>query len=156
MYLKSQLESYKVYLTNIRSKTVTANSSTSTLASLSSAMSNLGFGKKKATSAIPESLSQSDETLSESTTTMPPSHRKTVTYTHKELEKDGVIINSSVPETRRPNVTVAIEIFSEGLFVLNLMYKGRDKPILEMVYPPSCIDSPLTYHTYPLFCRISV
>ncbi|ORZ30734.1 putative GTPase-activating protein, partial [Catenaria anguillulae PL171] len=63
----------------------------------------------------------------------PPKHEpSTKAFAHAQLEKDGVIVESNVPEQRRPNISVGITCPSPGSFLVSLDYKGRDRPILEM------------------------
>ena len=74
-------------------------------------------------------------------------------FTHAQLEKDGIIVESNVPDNRyvalqdrlsslsgtltflclrRPNIYFNITSPSPGTFIIALHYKGRDKAILEM------------------------
>ncbi|RKP25982.1 Rho GTPase activation protein [Syncephalis pseudoplumigaleata] len=92
-YLRSQLDSYKAYLQNVRLQS-----------------SGLDLKKKSKSARV----------------TGP------VKFTHMQLEKDGVIIESNVPENRRSNIYFNIMSPSTGTFVISLHYKGREKAILEM------------------------
>ncbi|KAK9764020.1 RasGAP protein, variant 2 [Basidiobolus ranarum] len=53
-------------------------------------------------------------------------------FSHHQLERDGVIFECNVPETRRNNIFFNIVSPIPGTFVISLHYKGREKPILEM------------------------
>ncbi|RKP13691.1 hypothetical protein BJ684DRAFT_5651, partial [Piptocephalis cylindrospora] len=53
-------------------------------------------------------------------------------FSHVSLERDGVIAESNVPETRRANIYFNIRSPLPGTFIISLHYKGRDKAILEM------------------------
>ncbi|KAI8808428.1 ras GTPase-activating protein [Cladochytrium replicatum] len=53
-------------------------------------------------------------------------------FTHSQLEKDGIIVESNVPENRRNNIYFNILSPVSGTFIIALHYKGRDKAILEM------------------------
>eukprot|EP01137_Pigoraptor_chileana_P029672 Opistho-2@15132 len=55
-----------------------------------------------------------------------------VRFNHVQLEKEGVIIESDVPENRRNNIYFNFSSPEPGLFVIALFYKGRDKAIVEM------------------------
>ncbi|KAJ3412391.1 glyceraldehyde-3-phosphate dehydrogenase 1 [Chytridiales sp. JEL 0842] len=90
-YLRSQLESYKAYLQNVRVQ-----------ASL--AVSKNGKGQLQGP----------------------------YKFSHAQLEKDGVIVESSVPDNRKPNIFFDISSPVAGTFLIALNYKGREKPILEM------------------------
>jgi Ras GTPase-activating-like protein IQGAP2/3 len=82
-YLRSQLESYKAYLQNVRVQ-----------ASLATTKSGKGQlqGPYK--------------------------------FTHAQLEKDGVIVESSVPDNRRSNIFFSISSPIAGTFLITLNYKG--------------------------------
>jgi Ras GTPase-activating-like protein IQGAP2/3 len=82
-YLRSQLESYKAYLNNVRVQS--------------------GAGAKK-------------------------SKKKDVVgpfkFTHVQLEKDGIIVESNVPENRRANIYVNLVSPLPGTFIISMHYKG--------------------------------
>jgi Ras GTPase-activating-like protein IQGAP2/3 len=46
-------------------------------------------------------------------------------FTHAQLEKDGVIVRSNVPENRRSNIFFMFRSPLAGTFVISLHYKGR-------------------------------
>jgi Ras GTPase-activating-like protein IQGAP2/3 len=91
-YLRSQLDSYKAYLQNVRLQA-----------------SSVDIKKNKPSKPIGP-----------------------IKFTHQQLEKDGVIVESNVPENRRSNIFFNIASPSPGTFVISLHYKGREKAILEM------------------------
>ncbi|KAJ1566356.1 glyceraldehyde-3-phosphate dehydrogenase 1 [Cladochytrium tenue] len=91
-YLKTQLESYKAYLQNVRVQTGLATSLKGS--------KGLVQGPFK--------------------------------FTHAQWEKDGIIVESNVPEARRANIFFNIFSPVAGSFVIALHYKGRERPILEM------------------------
>ena len=53
-------------------------------------------------------------------------------FTHQDLEKQGVIQKSNVPENRRANIYFNITSPSPGTFVISLHYKGRNRGLLEL------------------------
>ncbi|OMJ14896.1 GTPase-activating protein [Smittium culicis] len=53
-------------------------------------------------------------------------------FSHKDLEAMGVIITSNVPKNRRVNLTFLILCLSPSTYTLEIIYKGRDRPILFM------------------------
>ncbi|KAI7550509.1 ras GTPase activator [Hortaea werneckii] len=53
-------------------------------------------------------------------------------FSHQELEKQGVIQKSNVPENRRANIFFNITSPSPGTFVISLHYKGRNRGLLEL------------------------
>ncbi|ETN45412.1 uncharacterized protein HMPREF1541_09243 [Cyphellophora europaea CBS 101466] len=53
-------------------------------------------------------------------------------FTHAQLEKDGVIVRSNVPENRRSNIFFMFRSPLAGTFVISLHYKGRARGLLEL------------------------
>ncbi|KAH0609545.1 uncharacterized protein H6S33_013031 [Morchella sextelata] len=53
-------------------------------------------------------------------------------FTHQQLEKEGVIQKSNVPDNRRANIFFTITSPSPGTFVISLHYKGRNRGLLEL------------------------
>jgi len=53
-------------------------------------------------------------------------------FTHQDLERQGVIQKSNVPENRRANIYFNITSPSPGTFVISLHYKGRNRGLLEL------------------------
>ncbi|RMD42339.1 hypothetical protein DV735_g2792, partial [Chaetothyriales sp. CBS 134920] len=53
-------------------------------------------------------------------------------FTHAQLEKDGVIVTSNVPENRRGNIFFMFRSPLAGTFVISLHYKGRARGLLEL------------------------
>ncbi|KAG8905998.1 glyceraldehyde-3-phosphate dehydrogenase 1 [Tulasnella sp. 403] len=104
-YLRSQLEQYKAYLQNVR-LTTSKDKSAQPISVVS-----VGGKEKKA----PKS------------TVMGPYR-----FTHAQLEKEGIIVESNVPENRRPHIYFNITSPTPGTYIIALHYKGRDKAILEM------------------------
>ncbi|CAG8446618.1 5494_t:CDS:10 [Acaulospora colombiana] len=105
-YLRSQLDSYKAYLQNVRQQT-----SKDSVGGPGSSVIKVGDKDKK------------------------PTKRKILgpyKFTHAQLERDGVIVESNVPENRRPNIYFNITSPIPGTFIIALHYKGRDAAILEM------------------------
>jgi Ras GTPase-activating-like protein IQGAP2/3 len=51
-------------------------------------------------------------------------------FTHAQLEKDGVIVRSNVPENRRGNIFFMFRSPLAGTFVISLHYKGRSSNVL--------------------------
>jgi Ras GTPase-activating-like protein IQGAP2/3 len=121
-YLRSQLEQYKAYLQNVRltaSKDKGAPTGVGVVA--------VGGKEKKPTKS----------------TALGPYR-----FTHAQLEKEGIIVESNVPDNRfvpvhvfagvsdigrsRPNIYFNITSPTPGTFIIALHYKGREKAILEM------------------------
>lgn len=108
-YLKSQLEQYKAYLQNVRI-TSSANQKGKTVGGGVGVVSVDGKEKK-----VPKTQSLGP-----------------FKFTHAQFEKDGVIVDTNVPENRRTNIFFQIISPSPGTFIIALHYKGREKAILEM------------------------
>lgn len=106
-YLRQQLDSYKAYLQNVRVQS--------------------GGGKDKAAVGVGVLSVGGKEKKQKETKVLGP-----YKFTHAQLEKDGIIITSQVPENRRANIFFYITSPLPGTFIIALHYKGRDKPILEM------------------------
>ncbi|KKA18074.1 GTPase activating protein Sar1 [Rasamsonia emersonii CBS 393.64] len=53
-------------------------------------------------------------------------------FTHQQLEKEGVIRKSNVPENRRANIYFMFKSPTPGTFVISLHYKGRARGLLEL------------------------
>lgn len=123
-YLRSQLEQYKAYLQNVR-----LTSSKDKGASTGVGVVTVGGKDKKPVKAA----------------VMGPYR-----FTHAQLEKEGIIVESNVPDNRyvaklccveylpypfwirRPNIFFNITSPTPGTFIIALHYKGREKAILEM------------------------
>lgn len=135
-YLQSQLVTYKAYLQNVRMQSGGASQKTTALEnchSMASAYSD-------------QTVQDQQHPLSDTTnrTTMhrttplakSNSNKKKSTgpfrFTHQQLEKDGIIVESEVPEYRRANIFLMIQSPITGTFIISLHYKGREKPILEI------------------------
>ncbi|KAF8526311.1 Rho GTPase activation protein [Hysterangium stoloniferum] len=105
-YLRGQLEQYKAYLQNVR-LTASKDKGSST----GVGVVTVNGKEKKATK----------------TAVLGPYR-----FTHAQLEKEGIIVESNVPENRRPNIYFNITSPTPGTFIIALHYKGREKAILEM------------------------
>ncbi|KAG9226724.1 hypothetical protein CCMSSC00406_0008424 [Pleurotus cornucopiae] len=105
-YLRSQLEHYKAYLQNVR---LTASSE-------KAAGSGVGVVTVGGNKAKPVKQ-----------TFLGPYR-----FTHSQLMQEGIIVDSKVPEHRRPNIYFNISSPSPSTFIIALHYKGREKPILEL------------------------
>ncbi|KAI5307621.1 glyceraldehyde-3-phosphate dehydrogenase 1, partial [Ascosphaera atra] len=53
-------------------------------------------------------------------------------FTHQQLEKEGVILKSNVPDNRRANIFFMFKSPLPGTFVISLHYKGRARGLLEL------------------------
>jgi len=50
-----------------------------------------------------------------------------IKYTHAQLEKEGVIVESNIPENRKSNIYFNISSPIPGSFIIELYYKGKKK-----------------------------
>ncbi len=121
-YMRSQLEQYKAYLQNVR-LTASKDKGSSTGVGV---ITVGGKEKKPAKAAV-----------------LGPYR-----FTHAQLEKEGIIVESNVPDNRlvrarsfmiltdaafrRPNIYFNITSPTPGTFIIALHYKGRERAILEM------------------------
>jgi len=106
-YLRSQLEQYKAYLQNVRLK----SSKDKHVAGVGVGVVTVGGKEKKPAK---------------------PTVQGPYRFTHAQLEKEGIIVESNVPENRRPHIYFNITSPTPGTFIIALHYKGREKAILEM------------------------
>ncbi|KAI8645360.1 Rho GTPase activation protein [Parasitella parasitica] len=113
-YLKSQLESYKAYLQNVRMQTTPGGAS-------SKINQTVGIGVEVVDPKISKKLHNYK------TAALGP-----FKYTHQQLEKEGIIAVTEVPENRRNQIFLTIASPLPGTFIIALHYKGRDKPVLEI------------------------
>lgn len=106
-YLRSQLDTYKSYLQNVR---ITS-----------------GAAKDKQVGGIGVVAYGGKEKRQNKSQVLGPYR-----FTHAQMEKDGIIVDSNVPENRQANIFFNITSPSPGTFIIALHYKGREKAILEM------------------------
>ncbi|KAI0635985.1 Rho GTPase activation protein [Trametes polyzona] len=105
-YLRGQLEQYKAYLQNVR-----LTSSKDKGASTGVGVVTVGGKEKKPAKPVVHGPYR---------------------FTHAQLEKEGIIVESNVPDNRRPNIYFNFTSPTPGTFIIALHYKGREKAILEM------------------------
>ncbi|KAK4689403.1 Ras GTPase-activating-like protein IQGAP2/3, partial [Tremellales sp. Uapishka_1] len=103
-YLRSQLEQYKAYLQNVR----------------------MTSSKDKGGGVGVVTVNGKEKKAIKSSVLGP------YRFTHSQFEKEGIIMESNVPENRRVNIYFNITSPTPGTFIIALHFKGRDKPILEM------------------------
>ncbi|KZV73097.1 ras GTPase-activating protein [Peniophora sp. CONT] len=108
-YMRGQLEQYKAYLQNVR-LTSTKEGGKGGVGTAVGVVSVGGKEKKPVKAAV-----------------LGPYR-----FTHAQLEKEGIIVESNVPDNRRPNIYFNITSPTPGTFIIALHYKGREKAILEM------------------------
>lgn len=102
-FMRAQLETYKSYLQNVRATTDRGVGGIGVL-------TVNGKEKKPAKSTV-----------------LGPYR-----FTHSQFEKEGIIIETNVPEARRPQIFFNIISPSSGTFLIALHFKGRQQAILEM------------------------
>ncbi|KAI9461715.1 ras GTPase-activating protein [Lactarius psammicola] len=105
-YMRGQLEQYKAYLQNVR---ITASKDKGS--AIAVGVVSVGGKEKKPLKAA----------------VLGPYR-----FTHAQLEREGIIVESNVPDNRRPNIYFNITSPTPGTFIIALHYKGREKAILEM------------------------
>jgi Ras GTPase-activating-like protein IQGAP2/3 len=115
-YLKSQLESYKAYLQNVRMQS-------------GAGVGSGGGNSKKQIVGIGVEVVNAKPSKK---TNKAPAVQGPFKFTHQQLEKDGIIAQTEVPEHRRDHIFLTISSPIPGTFIIALNYKGRDKPVLEI------------------------
>ncbi|KAL7321126.1 RasGAP protein [Mucor circinelloides] len=113
-YLKSQLESYKAYLQNVRMQTTP------------------GGGSSKKNQVVGIGVEVVDPKACKKANNAKSTVQGPFKYTHQQLEKEGIIAETEVPENRRNHIFLTIASPLPGTFIIALHYKGRDKPVLEI------------------------
>ncbi|KAI9306641.1 Rho GTPase activation protein [Cunninghamella echinulata] len=111
-YLRGQLESYKAYLQNVRIQSSGAEKQTK---------KSVGIGVQVGNNRSNSHTNRKNGGI-----------QGPFKFTHSQLEKDGVISQSTVPESRRPNIYFAFTSPLPGTFIIAMHFKGREKAILEM------------------------
>jgi len=107
VFLQQQVTAYEQYLGNVR-----VNCATSSLSSLATTASIDPATPNPKVKPQPEPK--------------PSSKKKgAVKLSHTQLEKDGVIITSEVPEERRSNIFFSFASNTPGTFDVVVMYKSR-------------------------------
>lgn len=87
----------------------------------------LGKKNKKSSGSINSHSSGSTHTTNSSSNSS-----GSFRFTYHQLEKEGVIVQSEVPDFRRANIYLLVQSPTPGTFIISLHYKGREKPILEI------------------------
>ncbi|KAL1921741.1 uncharacterized protein VTP21DRAFT_10383 [Calcarisporiella thermophila] len=105
-YLRSQLESYKAYLQNARLQ---------------------ASGDKNSAGLGVVTVGKKQKPVRQKTQLVGP-----FKFAHQQLEKDGIIVESGIPENRQSNVYFSFISPQPGAFVISLHYKNRERPILEL------------------------
>jgi Ras GTPase-activating-like protein IQGAP2/3 len=119
-YLTSQLESYKAYLQNVRIQSGRrSNKSTFSLGIIEKS-------PQPVDTKLP--ISNHHKKKNNSSNHQPGPFK----FTHQQLEKEGIIVESEVPEYRRANIFLMVQSPVTGTFIISLHYKGRERPILEI------------------------
>jgi Ras GTPase-activating-like protein IQGAP2/3 len=128
-YLKSQLESYKAYLQNVRMQ--------------SSAGVGAGNSKKQVIGiGVEVTDAKHNKKPSKSNHVQGP-----FKFSHQQLEKEGVIAETEVPDSRRSHIFLTISSPLPGTFIISLHYRGRDKPVLEIDLKLDDLLEKVIYHT---------
>ncbi|KAI8338627.1 Rho GTPase activation protein [Chlamydoabsidia padenii] len=127
-YLRGQLESYKAYLQNVRIQSSGAEKQTKKSVGIGVQVSGHGtHGANGGGGGFLDGGHAGHGNKKKGSDTQGP-----FKFSHSQLEKDGVISQSNVPESRRPDVYFAFTSPLPGTFIIAMRFKGRDKPILEM------------------------
>lgn len=141
-YLTSQLVSYKAYLQNVRMQSTIQRQKKkkrNTLSILKTSLTEISNNQQQKSIFYNSNTSTSPTSPSYKNSKKPNNNSNNnnnpigpFIFTHHQLEKDGIISESEVPEYRKTNMYLMIESPSTGAFIISLHYKGREKPIVEM------------------------
>jgi Ras GTPase-activating-like protein IQGAP2/3 len=100
-FLQQQLSAYEVYLLNVKSLSLPNTSSAG----------NTSTEKKK------DKVDKEKEKKLKK--------KQSFKFSHTQLEKDGIIISSDVPDERRTNIFFAFASPNPGTFTVTVLYKNR-------------------------------
>lgn len=103
-YLKSQLESYKAYLQNVRIQSGGGDKSNK---------KQVGIGVQVTDGKVKQKSGKQH-------------FQGPAKFTHQQLEREGIIAETEVPEYRRSNIYLTIISPIPGTFIIALHYKGMD------------------------------
>ncbi|CEP16815.1 hypothetical protein [Parasitella parasitica] len=137
-YLQSQLETYKAYLQNVRMQSAGGPNNRRIIAVNSSddTTNTPALVDQNQQRPLSDFTNTAVKAITAATTPAKNSNKKKPTgpfkFTHQQLEKDGIIVESEVPESRKANIFLMIQSPITGTFIISLHYKGREKPILEI------------------------
>ncbi|PKI82801.1 RasGAP protein [Malassezia vespertilionis] len=109
VYLKSQLDTYKSYLCNIR-----VAAGTSKEGRTPTGLGLVSVGGKEVKSPRPQGNKQT--------------HR----FTYQQLDRAKLIRECRLPADRRDQTFFSIQSPMPGTFLISMYYKSRDEPVLEM------------------------
>ena len=118
-FLTRQIEDYRQYLQNVRMKAgaiileknpTEVNEKTLTLSTNSILAPNI---------SVMESSTGEMRTL-------------TARFTHHQLEREGVIVDSNITLSRRLNIYISIVSPEPGSFLLSIFYRGRKEPLAKL------------------------
>ncbi|KAJ2517651.1 RasGAP protein [Coemansia sp. RSA 2049] len=117
-YLRSQIETYKAYLSNVRMQSATPKNQ-----------------RKK--NAVPVGVTVVDPKPLQSRRQqmkrdVPDKRSAVYDFKLDVLERMGVVCKSNIPENRQDKVYFSFSSPSTACYVIRLFYKGREKPVINM------------------------
>jgi Ras GTPase-activating-like protein IQGAP2/3 len=108
-FLQQQLSTYEVYLVNVKQQSLPHTNSNATPSSSSS-------GDKK---------DKKDSKADKKDDKKNAKKKGSFKFSHVQLEKDGIIISSDVPDERRSNIFFSFASPNPGTFSVTVLYKNR-------------------------------
>jgi Ras GTPase-activating-like protein IQGAP2/3 len=108
-FLQQQLSTYEVYLVNVKQQSL-PNTTSNTSATPASAVAD-----KKAKDSKADKKDEKKQSKK----------KGSFKFSHVQLEKDGIIITSDVPDERRSNIFFSFASPSPGTFTVTVLYKSR-------------------------------
>ncbi|KAI8318384.1 putative ras GTPase-activating protein sar1 [Martensiomyces pterosporus] len=116
-YLVLQIETYKAYLSNVRMQSATPKNQ------------RKKHGMPVGVTVVNNNPMQSRRQNQKKDSAKPIGPFK---YSLIQLERDGVVCESNIPETRRGGLYFAITSPMPASYVIELFFKGREKPIIHI------------------------
>jgi Ras GTPase-activating-like protein IQGAP2/3 len=111
-FLQQQLSTYEVYLVNVKQQSLPHTPSGPTHAAGVSANNATGDKKTKEKVDKDKDKKQSKK-------------KQSFKFSHVQLEKDGIIISSDVPDERRSNIFFSFASPTPGTYTVTVLYKSR-------------------------------
>jgi Ras GTPase-activating-like protein IQGAP2/3 len=125
-FLQQQLKAYKEYLENVRKNC--GSPATAKFVDMRLFLYSFLIFIYFLAVRNPEKSAKKDKSSSKSSSSAPAPVKKTgpFKFSHKQLEADGVIMESDVPQERRSGITFSFTCSTPGIFDIAVVYKFKN------------------------------
>jgi len=132
-FLQQQLSTYEVYLINVKKQSLpNTNSGPVDFANLHITHSNNEHSNNNTNNSnnSKKSKEKADKSADKkvrgiSSRDWNPKKKQAFKFSHIQLERDGIIISSDVPDERRSNIFFSFTAPNPGTFTVTVLYKSR-------------------------------